>query len=66
MTEVKSALLVPLFLSFSFSRVLNCFCYMLLKNLDRTMCGTCINDLPLYSLRHGFFVHRNADYFELE
>ena len=39
---------------------------MLLKNLDRTMCGTCINDLPLYSLRHGFFVHRNADYFDLE
>ena len=38
MTEVKSVLLLPLFLSFSFSRVLNCFCYMLLKNLDRTMC----------------------------
>ena len=38
---------------------------MLLKNLDRTMCGTCI-DLPLYSWRHGLFVHKNADYFELE
>ena len=59
--KVKSALPTPpfrLFLNFTFLRVLNCSCYILLSHLARTIFGSCVNDLLLSSLRYALFLRK--------
>ena len=38
---------------------------MLLQHLARTICGPCVNDLPLSSSRHAL-AYRPLGYFELD